>query len=257
MGDSRRALVVRGGWAGHSPRECTELFLPFLAARGFTVEIHEDLAVYTDAERMARADLIVQCWSMDTITTAQADGLAAAVRAGTGLAGWHGGVVAAFDSRPYQHLTGGQFVYHPPGFVEHDLEVAPGREEHPVMTGIRRVRLRTEKYWVLTDPLCDVLATVTFPPDQPGDAPDEGATPWRRPVTMPAVWTREWGAGRVFVSTVGHRPADLEIPEIRTLTERGMLWAARNRDARMGGFPSAVRTDRMRVSSSPSRSGRS
>lgn len=80
---------------------------------------------------------------------------------------------------------------------------------------------------MLTDPLCDVLATVTFPPDHPGDDPDGGATAWRREVTVPAVWTRQWGAGRVFVSTVGHRPADLDVPEIRTLTERGLLWAAR------------------------------
>lgn len=257
MSGTRRALVVRGGWEGHAPRECTDLFLPLLAAHGFTVEIHEDLTVYTDVARLREVDLVVQCWSLGAVTEAQASGLAAAVRAGTGLAGWHGGIVASFHDATYQHLTGGQFVYHPPGFVEHDLEVAPGREDHPIVAGIRSVRLHTEKYWVLTDPLCDVLATVTFPPDHPGDGPDDGATPWRRPVTVPAVWTRQWGAGRVFVSTVGHRPADLEVPEIRLLTERGLLWAARNRDAQMGGSPSAVRRATIPMSSSPSSPGRS
>jgi hypothetical protein len=224
----RQALVVRGGWAGHAPVACTDSFLPFLREQGFKIEIAEDLAVYEDAGAVAAADLVVQCWSIGTITEAQARGLAAAVRAGTGFAGWHGGIVAAFDSLPYLHLTGGRFVYHPPGFVVHDLTVVPGRERHPIMTGIARVRLETEKYWVLTDPLCDVLATVTFPPDRPGDAEDGGeATPWRSEVTLPAVWTRQWGSGRVFVSTVGHRLADLDVPEIRRLTERGMLWAAR------------------------------
>jgi type 1 glutamine amidotransferase len=207
---------------------CTDHFLPFLKASGFEVEVSDTLAVYADPARMAATDLVVQCWSMGRITDAQAHGLAAAVRAGTGLAGWHGGIVAAFDSRPYQQLTGGQFVYHPPGFVDHELTVVPGQEHHPVMAGIGTVRLRTEKYWVLTDPLCDVLATVTFPPDQPGDDPDGGGTTaWRREVRIPAVWTRRWGSGRVFVSTVGHRLADLEVPEIRTLTERGLRWAAR------------------------------
>jgi uncharacterized protein len=95
------------------------------------------------------------------------------------------------------------------------------------VAGITTVRLVTEKYWVLTDPLCDVLATVTFPPDHPGDDAHGEATAWRREVTVPAVWTRQWGAGRVFVSTVGHRPADLDVPVIRTLTERGLHWAAR------------------------------
>lgn len=222
----RRALVVRGGWDGHSPQEATDLFLPFLKDRGFEVEVSEDLAVYLDAERLAVTDLVVQCWSMGKISDEQARGLAAAVRAGTGFAGWHGGIVAAFDALPYLHLTGGRFVYHPPGFVDHELTVTPGREEHPIVAGIGTLRLHTEKYWVLTDPLCDVLATVTFPPDHPGDDP-LGDTPWRRAVTLPAVWTRRWGAGRVFVSTVGHRPADLEVPEIRTLTQRGLTWAAR------------------------------
>lgn len=213
----RRALVVRGGWEGHAPVAATERFLPFLAENGFTVDISEDLAVYTDAERLAATDLVVQCWSIGQITDEQARGLSAAVAAGTGLAGWHGGIVAAFDALPYLHLTGGRFVYHPPDFVHHELSVAPGQEQHPIMSGIRNVPLYTEKYWVLTDPLCDVLATVTFE-----------AESWGREVTVPAVWTRRWGAGRVFVSTVGHRPEDLDVAQIRTITERGMLWAARS-----------------------------
>jgi type 1 glutamine amidotransferase len=221
-------LVVRGGWAGHAPVACTDSFLPFLRKHEFEVEIAEDLAVYEDAARMAATDLVVQCWSIGQLSDDQARGLAAAVRAGTGLAGWHGGIVAAFHSLPYLLLTGGRFVYHPPGFVAHELTVVSGQEQHPIMVGISRIPLDTEKYWVLTDPLCDVLATVTFPPDQPGDAQDGGEiTPWRREVTVPAVWTRQWGSGRVFVSTVGHRLADLDVPEIRVITERGLLWAAR------------------------------
>lgn len=220
-----RALVVRGGWEGHAPQACTDVFLPFLKEHGYEVEISESLSVYAEAERLAGADLVVQCWSMGQLTVAQAEGLATAVRAGTGFAGWHGGIVDAFGSHPYQHLTGGIFVYHPPGFVEHDLVPVPGREHHPIMAGIGRVPLHTEKYWVLTDPLCEVLATVTFPPDHPGDVAD-GPTPWREEVTVPAVWTRQWGAGRVFVSTVGHRPDDLRVPQVRALTERGLLWAA-------------------------------
>jgi type 1 glutamine amidotransferase len=221
----RRAIVVRGGWDGHVPVEATALFLPFLADRGFDVDVRDDLEVYADEPTMAAADLVVQCWSIGAITPAQVAGLSAAVRAGTGLAGWHGGIVAAFlGSEPYHHLTGGVFVHHPDGFVPHDLTVVPQRAGHEIVAGIGRVRLHTEKYWVLTDPYIDVLATVTFSPEE--------ATPWREPVTLPAVWTRRWGAGRVFVSTVGHKLDDLTVPEIRTITERGLLWAARRPPAR-------------------------
>jgi type 1 glutamine amidotransferase len=41
------------------------------------------------------------------------------------------------------------------------------------------------------------------------------------------VWTRRWGAGRIFASTVGHKLEDLDDPTIRTMTERGLLWASR------------------------------
>jgi uncharacterized protein len=41
------------------------------------------------------------------------------------------------------------------------------------------------------------------------------------------VWTRNWGAGRVFFSAIGHRPADLRQPEVFRLTERGLRWASR------------------------------
>jgi type 1 glutamine amidotransferase len=223
----RKAVVVRGGWEGHVPVEATELFIPFLREHGFAVEVHDELDVYTDRVRMAAADLVVQCWSIGTITDEQAAGLIAAVRAGTGFAGWHGGIVGAFHHNAYHQLTGGVFVHHPPGFVDHDLTVLPGRADHPVVRGIGTVRLHTEKYWVLTDPLNDVLATVTFDPEPERDT--AAATPWHRSVTLPAVWTRQWGAGRVFVSTVGHKLDDLTLPPIRTITERGLLWAARQR----------------------------
>lgn len=224
----RRALVVRGGWDGHEPVACTDSFLPFLREQGFEIEISDDLAVYEDRRWLAGTDLVVQCWSMGRLTGDQAAGLAGAVAAGTGFAGWHGGVVAAFDSEPYLHLTGGRFVYHPPGAVGHELAVVPGRQHHPIMAGFDAVTLHTEKYWVLTDELCDVLATVRFAPDElPRRGDHDGVTPWRREVKVPAVWTRQWGAGRVFVSTVGHRLADLDVPVVRQLTERGLLWAAR------------------------------
>ncbi len=219
-GARRRAVVVRGGWAGHVPVEATDLFIPFLREQGFAVEVHDSLAIYADAARMAGVDLVVQCWSMGEITDAQAAGLAAAVRAGTGLAGWHGGIVAAFHHEGYQQLTGGVFVHHPPGFVDHELSVVAERAGHPIVAGIGTVALHTEKYWVLTDPLNDVLATVTF-------AARADDTPWHDSVSLPAVWTRRWGAGRVFVSTVGHKLDDLTVPEVKMMTQRGLLWAAR------------------------------
>ncbi|MFJ6819387.1 ThuA domain-containing protein [Streptomyces niveus] len=223
--DNRRALVVRGGWDGHQPVPISDAFVPFLKERGFTVETSGDLAVYDDAERLAATDLIVQCWTMGTITREQSANLAAAVRAGTGLAGWHGGIVDCFHDHGYHLLTGGKFIMHPPGFHDHTVHLVPERADHPVIAGLGDFDVHTEQYWVFTDPRIDVLATTTFAadklPEDLRDGTDGGAT------VMPAVWTRTWGAGRVFVSTIGHKPDDFDVPEVRTLTERGLLWASR------------------------------
>lgn len=208
------ALIVRGGAEFHEPVETTDSFLPFLEKQGFSTEIADSLAVYDGP--LGSYDLIVQCWTRGEISQSQRANLDAAIRAGAGLAGWHGGIVASFTDREYQWMTGGWFVCHPGNFVPHELTVV---KEHPIVTGITTVALDTERYWVLTDPLNEVLATITFPAE-PGQ-------PWNQPVTHPAVWTRRWGNGRIFVSTVGHHLPDLDIPEIRTLTERGLLWAAR------------------------------
>lgn len=232
----KKALVVRGGWEGHRPVEATEVFLPFLRANGFTVRIEESTDVYADPAEMAAADLVVQCVTMSEITGEQLAGLSAAVVAGTGLTGWHGGIADSFRaSSDYLHLVGGQFATHPgkepcerrgdetDNFLPHTITVTELGRTHPVTAGIEDFQLDTEQYWVLHDDLIDVLATTTHP-TRPWH-------PWHRPVTAPAVWTRQWGAGRVLVTTPGHSPDVLRNPNVRTVIERGMLWATRTASA--------------------------
>ena len=214
-----RCLVVRGGWDGHVPVEATEVVIPGLVERGFEVIVAESLEVYDDLEILCKADVVLQCWSMGTVTDAQLENVRTAVASGTGLAGWHGGIVDAFRVPGYLQLVGGQFVAHPGDFVTYQVDIVPERAEHEIVAGLASFSVHTEQYWVLTDPLDDVLATTTLS-GGPG-------TPWRRPVAVPAVWTRSWGLGRVFVCTVGHRVADLEQPEILGLVERGIGWASR------------------------------
>jgi uncharacterized protein len=211
---TRRALVVRGGWEGHLPVEATERFIPFLREKDFEVTVSEDLDSYLDLDG---TDLVLQCISMDRITNDQYKGLESAVRGGTGFAGWHGGIVDSFrDNADYNFMTGGQFVSHPGGFIDYEVEVVA---DHPIVEGITRFSLHTEQYYVHADPTNEVLATTTFKahPDYP----------WIEGATMPAVWTRTWGDGRIFVCTPGHAPTDLDVPEVRTIVERGLLWASR------------------------------
>jgi type 1 glutamine amidotransferase len=211
----RRALIVRGGWEGHSPVEATEMFRPGLTDAGFDVEIAEDLDVYTDAAKLAATDLIVQCWSMGRLTPEQCDGLVTAVREGAGFAGWHGGIVATFqDSPDYLRMVGGMFLYHPDGFLDYEVRISRSQSSHPIVAGLPDFTVHTEQYWMLSDSLNTVLATTEFgPPEQPA--------------TMPVAWTRNWGKGRIFFSAIGHRTEDLWDPAVYTLTHRGLVWASR------------------------------
>lgn len=229
---SRTALVVRGGWEGHHPVEATELFLPFLEREGFTVRIEETSDVYADAATMAATDLIVQSVTMSEISADALTGLRDAVAAGTGLAGWHGGIADSYrSSSDYLQLIGGQFATHPAkqpderrgdetdNYLPYTVEITDLGRVHEITAGLDDFPLTTEQYWVLHDDLIDVLAETTHPV-QPYH-------PWRRPITSPAVWTRLWGQGRVFVATPGHSLDVLQDDNVRTIIERGMLWAAR------------------------------
>ncbi|MGI8457242.1 MAG: ThuA domain-containing protein [Propionibacteriaceae bacterium] len=228
----RTALVVRGGWDGHQPVEATELFLPFLADHGFEVRVEDSPKVYANPEVMASVDLVLQCMTMSSIERSELAGLTRAVEAGTGLAGWHGGIADSYrNSSDYLHLIGGQFACHPgkhpdertgeqsDNYVPYRVQMLPAAVDHPITAGIDDFDLVTEQYWVLTDDYVDVLATTTQAV-RPWD-------PWTRPVTSPAVWTRQWGQGRIFVATPGHHVDVLEVPQVRTLIERGLLWASR------------------------------
>jgi type 1 glutamine amidotransferase len=210
------ALVVRGGWVGHHPVEATDRYAEVLRRNGYEVTTSDTLDSYLDPE-LPSVDLIVQCWTMGTIRADQLAGLSAAVRAGTGFAGWHGGIIDAFRAEPaYSLITGGQFIHHPKGFV--DYQVRPVGT-HPVVAGLGTFAVHTEQYYVQVDPSIDVHAVTDFVDDP--DVPRAAGT------TMPVAWTKQWGAGRVFVTTLGHRLADFDVPATHELITRGLAWASR------------------------------
>jgi uncharacterized protein len=217
--DGPRALVVRGGWDGHEPVQTTDRVIPALVERGFNVDIYESLECYTDAELMDDVDVIVQCWTMGEISAPQRVGLLAAVLSGVGLCGWHGGLCDSFRNSPdYQFVTGGQWVAHPGGKLDYEVNfIKPGSD--PVVAGLKDFWIHSEQYYMHVDPSNDVLATTTF-------AGTEDA-PWTKGCVMPVVWKRMYGTGRVFYTALGHDASDFDIPQVLELVVRGSVWASR------------------------------
>lgn len=215
--------MIFGGWDGHTPRESTEVFAGWLSGIGFEVEKTESLDVYLDSDALAEADLIIQCVTMSEITAKQSAGLCDAVRAGTGFAGWHGGIIDSFrNDTGYQWLTGGQWVSHPGGCIpSYTVEIADAG--HPITEGIETFTLKgTEQYYLHVDPGNHVLCSTTFTGEH-GETEQYAAG-----TVMPYAWTRPYGKGTVFVAGWGHTYKDFDVSEALEIVQRGMLWACRD-----------------------------
>lgn len=218
----KKALIVWGGWPGHQPEEIAGLFRDLLMDEEFVVEVSNTLEAFADGEKLKTLDLIVPVWSMGEADPALIRNVSAAVQNGTGLAGCHGGMCDAFRTDVEWHfMTGGQWVAHP-GNNEVDYEVKLIPNSNPLLEGIGNFCVRSEQYYMHVDPAVNVLATTRFPialgPHSPNGAVD-----------MPVVWTKWWGAGRVFYCSLGHQTDILEIPQVNEMMRRGLLWASDGR----------------------------
>lgn len=220
---AKQALVVRGGWAGHTPVETSEKAADFLRHSGYEVTISDSLDAYLDEALMSKVDLINQTWTMGEITGPQWKALRTAVRNGCGFGGWHGGVIDAFRmNTEYQFMTGGQWVAHP-GNCNFDYTVKITKPNHPITQGIGDFVLpKTEQYYCHVDPGVDVLCTTTFSGDHANE--DNVFAPG---TVMPYCWTRQWGKGKVFIAAWGHTVKDFDVAPAWQIVQRGLLWASR------------------------------
>lgn len=217
---NKKALIVWGGWKGHTPKECADLFAEWLSGQEYDVTVSNDLDSYLDDKLMDSLSLVVPIVTMSEITKEQEKGLLKAIEGGVGCAGWHGGMCDSFRKNvKYQWMTGGQWVAHPGNCIE-EYEVNIVNHEHEITKSIEDFKMyNTEQYYMHTDPSNNVLAVTTFScPEAPtGDK-----------TVMPVVWTRKWGKGRVFYSSLGHVAKDFTTThQAFEIVRRGMLWASR------------------------------
>ena len=212
----REALIVWGGWSGHEPEHCAGIVRGMLEEEGFEVRVATSTEAFADSG-LGGMSLIVPILTGAKIEKNELENLSMAVRGGVGLAGFHGGMCDAFrEAVEYQFMCGGQFVAHPGNIIDYRVNVV--RRDDPVTQGIEDFDYRSEQYYMHVDPSNEVLATTTFFGEH---------APWTKGVVMPVVWKRHHGEGNVFYSALGHVAAEFEVPQMRTILKRGMVWAAR------------------------------
>lgn len=219
----KKAWIFQGGWDGHEPKQTSERFAGMLRRNGFEVEIFDSLDPLGNLDALMALDLMVFCWTMGEIKPEYTRNVSRAVGAGVGLAGCHGGMCDAFrNDTEWQFITGGQWVAHPGGDgVEYTVNICHGSS--PITEGLEDFMVCSEHYYLHVDPAIEVLATTRFPVVQYYHCAN-------KPVDMPVAWTKLWGNGRVFYTSLGHHDDVFEkSPSAAVLMERGMLWAADGR----------------------------
>ncbi len=219
---SKTALIIWGGWDGHQPREVAELFREDLCTAGFDVVVENRLEVLSElGTRLRDFDLFCPIRTMDTIRPEDLKAVDEAVQSGVGLAGCHGGMCDAFrNSTEWQFMTGGQWVAHPGNDgVRYTVHIVDST--HPICAGMDDFEVCSEQYYMHVDPANHVLATTRFPVADGPHVPNG-------PVDIPVAWTRLWGKGRVFYSSLGHQANVIDHGPAREMIRRGLLWAARD-----------------------------
>ena len=221
----RSALIVWGGWDGHQPKEVSEIFDRELKARGFQVEVSDSLDAFKDVEKLKALSLIVPIWTMGSIGGDQLGPLLEAVKSGVGIAGCHGGMCDSFrNETEYQFMTGGQWVAHPGNDgVEYTVRITD-REHFITRESIPEFTVKSEQYYLHTDPANNVLAVTDFPIA-------DGPHVKNGKFAMPVIWTKYYGEGRVAYNALGHQAHTVEQAEVLPLMVRGLLWAAHAEDA--------------------------
>ena len=210
--NSPKLLFLQGGWDGHKPEQIVHRFNSALLSRGWQTETITSLERLADTDWLKTFDVISPCWTCGKLSKEESAGLRDAVRAGVGLGGIHGGMGDAFrGDLDYEWMVGGHFVGHP---HVGDYTVKVTRPGDPIMQGLSsEFCYKSEQYYMLMDPGVRVLAEADYNFEE-------------RTCTMPVVWTKHWGKGRVFYSALGHDPAEFDTyPQVFQMSLNGILWA--------------------------------
>ncbi|WP_455352250.1 ThuA domain-containing protein [Streptomyces sp. SYSU K217416] len=186
-------------------------------AHGFTVEVSEDPAVFTDASLAGRSAVVFLSTSGEVLTPDGQAALRRRISDGGGFMGVHSAACTEYQWPYYGDLLGARFAGHPafqPGTVLVEDQGHPAMIHLPL-----RWEWNDEWYDFRSNPRrpgIRVLATI----DESGyEGGGMGAD-------HPLVWCREFDAGRSFYTALGHADDSYTDPAFLRHLLGGLRWAA-------------------------------
>lgn len=144
-------------------------------------------------------------------------------RDGKGFVGIHTASASAYAWPEYGEMLGGVFDNHP--WMIADARIIVERPEFPAMAALANgMTLRDEHYQMRMAPYdrsqVDVLARL-----DPRSVDLSAPMVHRQDADFPVAWIRNYGAGRVFYTGLGHTDAAWDDPRIRTMMREAITWA--------------------------------
>lgn len=130
------------------------------------------------------------------------------VSQGGGLLAVHSATASFKNEKRYSDILGGRFTRHEP---LRELHIKPAETGNEIFAGIGPFDLYEEPYEHEMDPACKVHY---FAADH--QLPESHS--------LPVVWTRLYGQGRVCYCLPGHRAAAMRHPSVREILQRSLAW---------------------------------
>lgn len=183
----KKVLIIWGGWEGHEPQHTAEKLYKVLIDKEYIVESTSNFGVLLNGN-LGNYDVIIPIWSCGIKGDIYLSQLLKAVESGVGIATFHGGI-NWFNQEKYYEMIGAFYLY---DTKPEKYSVNIVDRKHEITKNINDFEIVSEKYFLQTDHKNRVLATADFSGTE-----------------MPIAWTREYGKGKIFYSSLAHSTDEL------------------------------------------------
>jgi type 1 glutamine amidotransferase len=210
----RVVLVVSKGLVHPSPFS-RAAFAAAVRGAGFAAEFHASTRAFRGLAP-ERHEAAAAFFHTKSIRAADIDALEAFVTAGGGLFAVHGAFASCKAEPRWAALLGAAFDGHERPTL---LAVGPSADPGP-FAGIPAFAATDELYRIR--PVGPIVPWFSATPARGGT------------MTMPILWTRSHGRGRVCCFSLGHAAAVLRLPAARQIIARALAWVSATGEVRHG-----------------------
>lgn len=128
-----------------------------------------------------------------------------AVKRGVGLATFHGGI-NWFEDEEYYKMIGALYLY---DTSSEEYVVTITDRKHLITAGLNDFTIISEKYYIQVDPTNHILAMADY-----------------SGINVPIAWTRNYGKGRIFYTSLAHSYEQLFSSYNMMMILKGIKWCS-------------------------------